>query len=229
MGLPVGYEYCFKCGYPVRGLPPESAGAAGAAAQQPPPPRPDDDAASPYGGPAPFAYPAAPAIGAPAATARTQVLAAWSARFAAALIDYMLVSVMVAVVVVVWFAGAFGGTQGLLSHLSSTSRPTMELEGALMVSFFAYNVICEAVFHATLGKRVLGLRVVTYGGGPAGLAGLVLRNLTKGLSCFVWPVGVPLALFTMATNPNHQRLGDRLAHTYVLRDVVTFVAPGAPR
>ncbi len=227
MGLPVGYEYCFKCGYPVRGLPPEGAGAAGAAAQQPPPPRPGD-AAAPAGGPAPFGYPSAPG-GVPPATARTQVLAAWNARLAAALIDYMLVSVMVGVVVVVWFAGAFGGTQGLLSHLSSTSRPTMELEGALLASFFAYNVICEAVFHATLGKRVLGLRVVAYGGGPAGLSALVLRNLTKGLSCFVWPVGVPLALFTMATNPDHQRLGDRLAHTYVLRDVVTFVAPGAPR
>ena len=38
MGLPVGYEYCFKCGYPVRGLPAGDADPAGAAAQQPPPP-----------------------------------------------------------------------------------------------------------------------------------------------------------------------------------------------
>ena len=35
MGLPVGYEYCFKCGYPVRGLPAGDADPAGAAAQQP--------------------------------------------------------------------------------------------------------------------------------------------------------------------------------------------------
>ena len=105
----------------------------------------------------------------------------------------------------------------------------MELEGALMASFFAYNVICEAGFHATLGKRVLNMRVVAYGGGPAGPGALLLRNLTKVLSCLVWVVGVPLAMFSIATNPDHQRFGDRLAHTYVLRDVVTFVAPGAPR
>ena len=98
-----------------------------------------------------------------------------------------------------------------------------------MASFFLYNVICEAVFHATLGKRVLNMRVVAYGGGPAGLGAVVLRNLTKAVSCLVAVVGVPVAMVTIAINPNHQRLGDRLAHTYVLRDVVTFVAPGAPR
>ena len=89
--------------------------------------------------------------------------------------------------------------------------------------------MCEAVFHATLGKRVLGLRVVAHGGAPAGLPAVLVRNLTKALSCLVWVVGLPLALFTIASDANHQRFGDRLAHTYVLRDVVTIVAPGAPR
>ena len=245
MGLPVGYEYCFKCGYPVRGLPPEGpiVGGVGPAAQQPAPPRPDA-AASPFGaqppvaaqppfaGRSPFGRPSAPGYGAPAATGRTQVLAGWNVRLAAALIDYMLVSIVVSVVVAVWFSSAFGGTQGLIDHLlsnTSGSRPLIELEGALLASFFVYNVICEAAFRATLGKRVLNLRVVAYGGGSAGLGGLLLRNVTKTLSCLIWVVGVPLALFSIATNPDHQRLGDRLAHTYVLRDVVTFVAPGAPR
>ncbi len=245
MGLPVGYDYCFKCGYPVRGLPPEGpivGGVGPAAAQQPP--VPDDDGASSLGGPPPFGSPAttgygvpgapgygapgahghgAPAAsgyGAPAASARTQVLAGWNSRLVASLIDYMLVSA--AVGLVVWLSGAFGGAQGLLSHLGKSSRPMMELEGALMLSFFAYNFVCEAAFHATLGKRVLGLRVVAYGGGSAGAGALLTRNLTKMLSCLVWFVGVPIALFAIATNPDHQRLGDRLARTYVLRDLVTF-------
>ena len=234
MGLPVGYEYCFKCGYPVRGVTPEGpiVGGLGPAAQQPAPARPDQAAASPIGAQPPFGSPAVSGYEAPAATARTQVLAGWTVRLAAVLIDYMVVSLVVSVVVAVWFSGEFGGTQGLLSHLlsnTSGSRPLMELEGALMASFFAYNVICEAGFHATLGKRVLNMRVVAYGGGPAGPGALLLRNLTKVLSCLVWVVGVPLAMFSIATNPDHQRFGDRLAHTYVLRDVVTFVAPGAPR
>ena len=238
MGLPVGYDYCFKCGYPVRGVTPEGpiVGGRGPAAAQPAPARPDQAAASPYGAQPPsapsFGSPVASADGAPAAIVRTQVLAGWTVRLAAVLIDYLLVSLVVSVVVAVWFSSELGGTQGLLSRLlsnSSGTRPLMELEGALMASFFAYNVICEAGFHATLGKRVLNMRVVAYGGGPAGAGALLLRNLTKLLSCLVWVVGVPLAMFSIATNPDHQRLGDRLAHTYVLRDVVTFAAPGAPR
>ena len=237
MGLPVGYEYCFQCGYPVRGLPPEGpvvggqgADAAGPAAAQPAPPRSDYAAAPPFGAQPPAAYPAAAGLRrAPAATARTQVLAPWTARLAAGLIDYLLVSCVIAVVAVMWFSAAKGGTQGLLSDLGKTSGPMMELEGALILGFFAYNVVCEAAFHATLGKRVLGLRVVAHGGAPAGLPAVLVRNLTKALSCLVWVVGLPLALFTIATDANHQRFGDRLAHTYVLRDVVTIVAPGAPR
>jgi len=234
MGLPVGYDYCFKCGYPVRGVTPEGpiVGGRGPTAAQPAPARPDQAATSPYGAQPPFGSPVASADGAPAAIVRTQVLAGWTVRLAAVLIDYLLVSLVVSVVVAVWFSSELGGTQGLLSRLlsnTSGTRPLMELEGALMASFFAYNVICEAGFHATLGKRVLNMRVVAYGGGPAGAGALLLRNLTKLLSCLVWVVGVPLAMFSIATNPDHQRLGDRLAHTYVLRDVVTFAAPGAPR
>ena len=105
----------------------------------------------------------------------------------------------------------------------------MELVGAAHGALLCLQRDLRGGLHATLGKRVLGLRVVAYGGGPPGLPAIVLRNLTKVASCLVWVVGVPLALFTIATNPNHQRLGDRLAQTYVLRDVVTFVAPGAPR
>ncbi len=58
---------------------------------------------------------------------------------------------------------------------------------------------------------------------------MVVRNLTKVLSGLIWIVGVPVAMFAIATNANHQRFGDRLAGTYVLHEVITFVAPGAPQ
>lgn len=226
MGLPVGYEYCFKCGYPVRGLPAGDADPAGAAAQQPPPPG-LGAAAGPFaGGPQAGGYqPAAPGSG-PAAAARTQVLASWQSRLGATLIDYAVVSA--AIGLVAGLSGVFSGTASLWSH-GTTSWPVLVLEGALLLAFAAYNMVCEAVFGATLGKRLLGLRVVAYGGGRAGIVAVVVRNLTKVLSCLVWPVGVPVAMFAVATNADHQRLGDRLAGTYVLHDVVTFVAPGAPR
>jgi uncharacterized RDD family membrane protein YckC len=232
-GLPVGYEYCFQCGYPVRGLPADApdAGAAGAAGTPPPPPGAPASTAS-FGPPLPFGYEGATPNAAPAAVARTQVLAGWSLRLVAALIDYMIVSLLVGMVGYFWFAGSLGGSQGLISHLvgdTSSSSPMLILEAALMGGFFVYNMICEAVFHATLGKRVLSLHVVAYGGAPAGVYALLVRNLTKALSCLIPFAGVPIAMVSIALDANNQRIGDRLAHTYVLRDVATIVAPGTPR
>jgi uncharacterized RDD family membrane protein YckC len=240
-GLPVGYEYCFQCGYPVRGLPADATDA-GAAAQQPPqgfaPPSPQGFA-PPAFTPAAQGFgvvpppPGMPGLGAAApVAARAQVLAGWGVRLIAALIDYMLVSLVLGFVAFFWFAGMWGGSQNVLSHLvgaNSSSTPMLELEALIVGGFFVYNLVCESLFHATVGKRVLGLRVVAHGGGPAGFAALLVRNLMKAASCVFPIVGVPLAVVTIAVDPNRQRFGDRLAHTYVLRDVVTFVAPSAPR
>ena len=235
MGLPVGHDYCFKCGYPVRGLPADdagAAGAAGAAAQQPPPPPFAPPTGPPADGLTGGAQPGAPGF-APAAlafapaAARTQVLATWQSRLAAAVIDYALVSAAVGLVIGV--SGALGGAQGIWSHVGTTSRPVLILEAALWLGFGAYCLICEAIFGATLGKRLLLLRVVAYGGGRPGIGALVVRNFTKVLSGAFWFVGVPVAMVAIASNANHQRLGDRLAGTFVLRDVVTFGAPGPPR
>ena len=241
-GLPVGYEYCFQCGYPVRGLPADATDA-GAAAQQPPPqgfaPPPPQGFAPPAFTPAPPGFgPVAPPPGmagfgasAPVA-ARAQVLAGLGVRLIAALIDYMLVSLVLGIVAFFWFAGMWGGSQNVLSHLvgsGSSSTPMLELEALIVGGFFVYNLACESLFHATVGKRVLGLRVVSYGGAQPGFAALLVRNLTKAASCVFPIVGVPLAVVTIGIDPNRQRFGDRFAHTYVLRDVVTIVAPSAPR
>ena len=226
MGLPVGHEYCFKCGYPVRGLPAESKDPAGAAAQQPPPPGLGPAAGPLVGFPPADGYRPATAGFGPSAAARTQVLATWQSRFVAALIDYVVVSTAVGVAAGV--SGALNATTSLWSH-GTASRPVLLLEGALLLAYAVYNLVCEAAFGVTLGKRLLGLRVVVYGGGRPGIGAVVVRNLTKVLSGLVWVVGVPVAMFAIARNANHQRLGDRLAGTYVLREVMTFVAPGTPQ
>ncbi len=296
-GLPVGYEYCYQCGYPVRGLPPEQAtpgvmppfplpgapddrsAAAGVSAPTPPGASPDvgtGDAAAPVPAPPPFAPggasqsydppvaapgyaprpaeapgwgapgrdapgwalpgAAAPSAGAPgvaqaSALARTQVLAGWGVRLLAALIDYMIVSMAVATVAMIVLANRWGGEQNVLSHFTSSTGSTtlIELDAAVICSFFLYSAVSEVAFGATLGKRVLGLRVVAYGGLRASAPAVLLRNVTKALSCLFPLVGVPLALVMVAVDSGRQRIGDRLARTYVLRDVATIVVPGTPR
>lgn len=61
----------------------------------------------------------------------------------------------------------------------------------------------------TIGKRALGLRVVTREGGRPGPAALLLRNAVRTGDLLV---GVPL----MAFDPLARRLGDRLAGTLVV-------------
>lgn len=66
----------------------------------------------------------------------------------------------------------------------------------------------------TVGKRLLGIRVVPIDGGPLGFGAVLTRNLLAGIdAAFFYLVG----LTAMATSPHRQRLGDRVAGTVVVR------------
>jgi len=241
-GLPVGYEYCYQCGYPVRGLPPADPDTqAGVASPLPSPPvAPTDGAPGPGGpgrGPPGAVAPTAgvPGIAQPQPLASAQVLATWGMRFAAAVIDYLIVAIVVFVPVLLVLSNRWGGEQNVIARLrgDSGSSTAVLLEVGLFSVFFVYNLVCEAAFQATLGKRLLNLRVVGYGGARPSFGAVFVRNVTKALSYGVplvnVVVGLPLAMVMIAVDHDRQRIGDRLAHTYVLRDVVTIVAPGTPR
>ena len=233
-GLPVGYEYCYQCGHPVRALPPEQA-VPGIMPPFPPPGVPDERGAAAAA--APLAVPdvVQPGAGQASALVSAQALATWGTRLAAAVIDYLIVSVVVLVPALIVLSNRWGGEQNVIARFrnDSASGTVLALELGLFGAFFAYNLVCEAAFQATLGKRLLNLRVVGYGGGRPGLPALLVRNATKTVSCSVplvnAVVGVPLAMIVIAVSHDRQRIGDMLAHTYVLRDVVTLVVPGTPR
>lgn len=77
-----------------------------------------------------------------------------------------------------------------------------------------YYVVCEATTGATLGKRMVGIRVVGEDGEHPTLGAAVVRNLLRLVdSLFFYLVGGIFAL----SSPLGQRLGDRAAHTVVVR------------
>ena len=81
-----------------------------------------------------------------------------------------------------------------------------------LLIFLSYFVLCEAAFGATLGKAVMGLRVVREDGTPAGFGQVLVRNL------FRFPVFVYLvAAIAVWTSPRNQRIGDRVAGTFVVK------------
>ncbi|MFC2017194.1 RDD family protein [Chloroflexota bacterium] len=80
---------------------------------------------------------------------------------------------------------------------------------------FAYLILMEAYVGWTVGKRILGMRVVDGSGNKIGLSKSVIRNLLRFID------GLPalniLGIILIATSPEDQRFGDRIAKTYVIR------------
>ncbi len=80
---------------------------------------------------------------------------------------------------------------------------------------FAYMILMEAYVGWTVGKRILGMRVVDGSGSRIGLTKSVIRNMLRLID------GLPafniLAIVLIASSPRGQRFGDRVAKTYVIR------------
>ena len=81
---------------------------------------------------------------------------------------------------------------------------------------FAYFILMEAYAGWTVGKKVLGLRVVDSDGNNIGLLKSVIRNLLRVVD------GLPtmniLGVILIALSPRGQRFGDRIAKTFVVKE-----------
>lgn len=84
----------------------------------------------------------------------------------------------------------------------------------LFLIALAYYIVMEAQQGATVGKLVLGLRVVKEDGSSIDWQASIVRNLLRIIDgLFVYLVGAILVW----TSDKKQRLGDRLAHTVVVK------------
>lgn len=135
-------------------------------------------------------------------------------RYFAYLLDVLVVILAVAIAATAFFALALGSLSGF---------------GPIFVAYFlimwGYRGFCEVVFNGqTLGKRALGLRVVSEQGVPITSTQAVVRNLVGALDgtmpFFLRPdLTAMLLLFgltSMMLTRRFQRLGDLAAGTMVV-------------
>jgi uncharacterized RDD family membrane protein YckC len=116
-------------------------------------------------------------------------------RFVAVLLDAVIVLLPVGIVVGLLAGGGKAAWTFLLLGLG-------------------YYVFCEAATGATLGKRIAGIHVIGEDGKQLTFGAAVVRNLLRLVDClFFYLVGAIFAL----TSQHGQRLGDRAAHTVVVR------------
>ncbi|MGO8683367.1 MAG: RDD family protein [Thermoleophilia bacterium] len=119
-------------------------------------------------------------------------------RIAAALVDTaILVVLTTALVIIASYAGAWRSA----------------LDAFAIALWLLYFVVSESLTATTPGKRLFGLYVLDEGGQRAEPIAHVIRALTRlPEALLVLPY-----LVLIGSSPRHQRLGDVLANTVVLR------------
>lgn len=109
------------------------------------------------------------------------------------------------IVFLLWIAGAI--PRGL-----EDSTVIAVLFLGLLTAWFNYFAFAEWRWGQTIGKNALGMRVTTDSGERPSWNAAAIRNLLRIVDSVV------IGPIMIATSARRQRLGDRLAHTVVIRD-----------
>jgi uncharacterized membrane protein SpoIIM required for sporulation/uncharacterized RDD family membrane protein YckC len=154
-------------------------------------------------------------------------LAGVGSRAAAALFDTVVASVASTILLVV------GGLLLGVSHVGPRLSTWVLALFGLLATFavLLYFTLFEALHGGrTWGKELLGIRVVMDTGHALTPAAAVTRNLCRLLDCY-FPLAPALpGLALIFFHPRHQRLGDLVAGTVVVRDRAGGWSPtSAPR
>ncbi|MCY2924041.1 MAG: RDD family protein, partial [Planctomycetota bacterium] len=91
----------------------------------------------------------------------------------------------------------------------------------------AYCLIMELQFGATLGKRLVGLRVVSVGGRKPQAYEVLYRTVLRVLELGTL-VGLAMAIGGMLLTRYRQRIGDLLAQTAVVESSPILLPPPPP-
>ena len=83
-----------------------------------------------------------------------------------------------------------------------------------LVTIVIYFVSLESALGATIGKRLLGLRVVQVDGRNPGVMRATIRNLLRAIDAL--PAFNILGIVLIASSPERARFGDRSAGTRVI-------------
>jgi uncharacterized membrane protein SpoIIM required for sporulation/uncharacterized RDD family membrane protein YckC len=151
-------------------------------------------------------------------------LAGVGSRTAAALLDTVVA--MVGLVLIAWIAS--------LTGLPGTGQRVTGWFLAVLILLFTfgvlgYFVLCEALNGGrTLGKQLVGIRVVMDTGHPLTATAAVVRNLFRLLDCYLPVLPFLPGLTMIFLHRRNQRCGDLVAGTIVVRDRPTDWRLGPP-
>jgi uncharacterized RDD family membrane protein YckC len=135
-------------------------------------------------------------------------------RVLAAFLDVVFIGIIVV-------GAAFIVLRAILPELSLSVSADFTIVAILIVALyllapFAYWVALETLWNGqTLGKRIVGIRVLRDDGSPVGFFAIATRALLRILDLV--PVLLPVDLVLMVVSRKAQRLGDLVAGTVVVK------------
>lgn len=134
------------------------------------------------------------------------ILAKWTDRFAAWLIDFIIISIISTSIIFVLFGTMYYEFENAEFWAESIQYiPTSSI-------FFVYWVILEYKTGQTIGKKILNLKVVRITGQRADLKGILISSFGKS---FLLPIDIILGWFL--TNEKRQRIFNKLGDTIVVK------------
>ena len=113
---------------------------------------------------------------------------------------------------------------GTVATFDANILPTLQATVVTLLVLAIYGTVCELVWGRTFGKALFRLRVVDVQGEAPAAWRIVVRNFLRVFELIHWLVLlVPMGLMMMTGK--QQRLGDLLAGTYVVVDLVPEESP----
>lgn len=134
------------------------------------------------------------------------ILAKWTDRFFAWLIDFIIISSISTLII---FA-LFGTIYYEIDDDGLWAENTQYIPTSIL--FFVYWTILEYKTGQTIGKKALGLKVMRVNGFELDLKGSLLGSFGKS---FLLPIDVVLGM--ILTNQKRQRIFNRLGDTVVVK------------
>jgi len=134
------------------------------------------------------------------------VLAKWSDRFFAWLIDFIVISSVSTAIIFV----TFGSIDYVLDENSFWMENIQYIPTSFL--FFVYWTILEYKTNQTIGKKIMNLKTISIDGGEPNLKGVMTSSFGKA---FLLPIDVILGWFL--TNEKRQRIFNKLGDTLVIK------------
>jgi len=137
---------------------------------------------------------------------RDILIAKWSDRFLAWLIDVIIITLILGIIAASIF-GTFDGNWD-----DSTMNPEWESYSPASILFLIYWVILEYKTGQSIGKKIFHLKVVSVDGKQPSLWGVLVSSFGKS---FLLPIDFILGI--IFTNEKRQRIFNRVGDTIVVK------------